>query len=109
MLIRTIATLVLSVSALVSSATHAEGFVSIEHNPGVVISVTHDDAVWSPGYWETVGHHRVWVEGYWIVERPRQQYRQQYYDQPTYSQQRYYQQPYGRSYNRGGGRYQKCG
>lgn len=111
MLIRTIVTIILSATAFVSSAVQAEGFVRIEHNPGAVISVSddHDDAEWSPGYWETVGHRRVWVEGYWIVERPRQQYRQQQYYQRSYSQPRYYQKSYGRSYSQGGGRYQKCG
>jgi hypothetical protein len=31
--------------------------------------------VWSPGYWDWRGNRHVWVEGFWIQERPGYYYR----------------------------------
>jgi hypothetical protein len=31
--------------------------------------------VWSPGYWDWRGNRHVWVEGFWIAERPGYYYR----------------------------------
>ena len=36
--------------------------------------------VWVPGYWDWRGHHRVWVNGGWVRERPSYAYQRGRWD-----------------------------
>ena len=100
---RALAITVLSISGLVSTSAQAEGAVILENSPQIVLASSSHGDYWSPGYWEWQGDYRVWINGYWVRERP--QYRQQHY-----SQQYYKQQSYGR-HHRNNGRHSsnRCG